>query len=154
MSVTLPNPKFRDHAALLLAGTLQTHANPDAPKTIQLQWGDFFALDVPEIHTASVTYGVVTRADMETMDYMVAIEVPDFDGVSAPHTLTIPAAHYAVFTIQGLEHIGQYWAGVYSKWFPTSGRKFAATPPFERYDDRYDPETRTGAIELWIPVEN
>jgi AraC family transcriptional regulator len=153
MSETLPKPKFRDHAALLLAGTLQTHVNADAPRTIPVQWGDFFALDVPEIHTASVTYGAVIRADAETMDYMVAIEVPSFDGVNAPHRETIPAAHYAVFTINGLAHISQHWADICSEWFPSSGYKPVASPAFERYDDRYDPETKTGAIELWIPIE-
>jgi AraC family transcriptional regulator len=152
MSTTLPTPRFRDHAALLLAGTLQTHPNAEVAKLIPVQWGDFFALDIPEIHTAEVTFGVVTRVDAETMDYMVAIEVPNFDGVNAPHTQTIPAAHYAVFTIQGLAHVAQNWQDVYSKWLPTSGRTLAPTPAFERYDARFDPETATGPWELWIPV--
>jgi len=152
MSETLPEPKIRNRPALLLAGTLQTHANADAPKTIQLQWGDFFALDVPEIHTADVTYGVVIRADAETMDYMVAIEVPSFDGVNAPHTESIPAAQYAVFTIDGLAHIQQNWMDIYGEWLPTSGYKSAPTPSFERYDQRFDPETSTGPVEIWIPI--
>jgi AraC family transcriptional regulator len=153
MSETLPKPKFRDRAAFLLAGTLQTHANVDVPRTIPVQWGDFFALDVPEIHTSTVQYGVVVRGDEEAIDYMVAIEVPNFDGVNAPHTETIPAAHYAVFTINGLAHIGEHWMNICGSWMPTSGYKQAASPAFERYDDRYDPETKTGAIEIWMPVE-
>ncbi len=155
MSETLPRPKFHDGAPLLLAGTLRTYDNAtgEAPKLIPLQWGDFFALDIPEIHTAEVTYGVMTRASMESMDYMVAIAVPSFDGVNAPHTLTIPAAHYAVFTIQGIANVQKNWADVYTVWLPTSGHRLAATPAFERYDKRYDPETKTGAWELWIPVE-
>ena len=151
--MTLPKPKFRDGAALLLAGTLKTYATADAPKQIPLQWGDFFALDVPEIHAAEVTYGVVVRADATTMDYMVAVEVPNFDGVNAPHRETIPAAHYAVFTIDGLAHIQQMWADIYSKWMPTSGFKPAHTPAFERYDQRFEPETSSGPFEIWIPVE-
>ena len=150
---TLPNPKFRDGAALLLAGTLKTYAHADAPKQIPLQWGDFFALDVPEIHTAEVTYGVLVRSDAETMDYMVAIAVPDFDGVNAPHRETIPAAHYAVFSIDGAAQIQQMWADIYMHWLPKSGRSLAATPAFERYDGRFDPETSSGLFEIWIPIE-
>ena len=153
MAATLPNPKFRDGAALLLAGTLKTYAPADAPKQIPLQWGDFFALDVPEIHAAEVTYGVLVRADAATMDYMVAVEVPSFVGVNAPHRETISPAHYAVFTIDGLAHIQQMWMDVYVKWMPQSGFKAAQTPAFERYDDRYDAETASGPVELWIPIE-
>ena len=150
---TLPNPKFCDGTTLLLAGTLKTYASADAPKQIPLQWGDFFALDVPEIHAAEVTYGVLVRADAETMDYMVAIAVPDFDGVDAPHRETIPPAHYAVFTIDGTAHLQQMWADIYTQWLPQSGYKLAATPAFERYDGRFDPETSSGLFEIWIPIE-
>ncbi len=154
MAATLPNPKFRDGAALLLAGTLKTYATTDAPKQIPLQWGDFFALDVPEIHAAEVTYGVLLRADSESMDYMVAVEVPSFDGVNAPHRETVPAAHYAVFTIEGLMHIQQMWLDIYSQWLPQSGFKPASTPAFERYDGRFDPETSSGPLEIWIAIES
>ena len=153
MEATLPNPEFRDRRALLLAGTLKTYAPADAPKQIPLQWGDFFALDVPEIHAAEVTYGVLVRADAGSMDYMVAIEVPNFGGVNAPHREAVPPAHYAVFTIDGLEHIQQMWADIYTKWMLESGHKPAHTPAFERYDQRYDPETSSGPFEIWIPIE-
>jgi AraC family transcriptional regulator len=153
MDTTLPSPKFRDGAPRLLAGTLQTHTVADAAESIPVQWGDFFALDVPEIHTASVTYGVIVRADAERMDYLCAIEVPSFDGVNSPHRETLPAARYAVFTIDGLEHIGEHWSEIYAGWLPASGHTLAQSPAFERYDDRYDPETETGPIELWVPVQ-
>ena len=153
MSETLPNPEFRDRAAFLLAGTVRTYAHGEGPKLIPMQWGDFFALDVPEIHAAEVTYGAVTGSNAESMDYMVAIEVPNFNGISAPHTETIPAAHYAVFTIDGLAHVAQNWADAYTKWLPASGYKRGTTPAFERYDARFDGETASGPWELWISIE-
>ena len=58
------------------------------------------------------------------MDYMVAIAVPDFDGVNSPHRETIPPAHYAVFTIDGR---GAHPADVDRmstlRWMPQSGYK-------------------------------
>ena len=153
MTTTLPNPEFRDEAVLHLAGTLKTYVSADAAKQIPLQWGDFFALDVPEIHAAEVTYGVVVRSDAESMDYMVAVAVPNFDGVNAPHVETIQAAHYAVFTIDGVAHIQQMWADIYSRWMPESGYKPAHTFAFERYDQRFEPETSSAPFEIWIPVE-
>ena len=138
---------------MLLEGTLKTYDAADAPKQIPLQWGDFFALDIPEIHAAEVTYGVLVRADGQMMDYMVAIALPNFDGVNAPHRETIPPTHYAVFTMDGVAHIQQMWSDIYSKWLPASGCKLAPTPAFERYDRRYDPETSSGPFEIWIPIE-
>jgi AraC family transcriptional regulator len=153
MSATLPKPKFRDGPALLLAGTLKNYVSADAPKQIPLQWGDFFALDIPGIHAAEVSYGVLVRADAESMDYMVAIELPSFDGVIAPHREIIQPAHYAVFTIDGLAHIQQMWSDIYGKWLAESGYRLAQSPAFERYDRRYDPETSSGPFEIWVPIE-
>lgn len=154
MGRTLPTPRFRDHAAMLLAGTLRSYAAADGPKLVPMQWGDFFALDVPGIHAAEVTYGVVMRATADAMDYMCAIEVPDFDGVHADvHRETLAAAHCAVFTIDGLAHIQQNWADIYMTWMPTSGYRPTAAPAYERYDARFDAETNSGPVELWIAVE-
>jgi AraC family transcriptional regulator len=153
MTTALPDPKIREGAQRLLAGTLQTHTVADAAESIPVQWGDFFALDVPEIHTAIITYGVIVRADADAMDYMCAIEVPSFEGVHSPHRETLPATLYAVFTVEGLEQVGEQWSHIYTDWLPASKYRAGRSPAFERYDERYDPETETGPIELWVPVE-
>jgi AraC family transcriptional regulator len=38
------------------------------------------------------------------------------------------------------------------EWFPASGFRSAPTPDFERYDARFDPATKSGVIEIWIPI--
>jgi AraC family transcriptional regulator len=153
MGKALPAPKFRHHPALLLAGLLRTYALADAENLIPVQWGDFFALDVPEIHTSSVIYGVICRREADTMEYMTAIEVPSFDDVETPYREALPPAHYAVFTVDKVAGISQEWESIHRVWMPSSAYQAAGSPAFERYDERYDPETRTGAIELWVPLE-
>ncbi len=67
--------------------------------------------------------------------------------------MRLPAGHYAV-----LEHAGHIsslratW-GVAMQWLATNGTWHDAdTPPFERYDARYDAATGLGGCEVWMPV--
>ena len=34
-----------------------------------------------------------------------------------------------------------------------SGYELGGTPDFERYDERFNPETGTGEMEIWVPVK-
>lgn len=36
---------------------------------------------------------------------------------------------------------------------PESGLEAANAPDFERYDERFDAESGSGEVELWIPVK-
>jgi AraC family transcriptional regulator len=44
-------------------------------------------------------------------------------------------------------------SAIWSQWLPSSGHKFADAPFFERYDNRFDPRTGEGEVELWLPLE-
>mgnify|MGYP003409082453 CR=1 FL=1 len=37
-------------------------------------------------------------------------------------------------------------------WLPISGMKAADAPSFERYDEKFDPATGNGGLEIWVPV--
>ena len=153
MAFTLPDPTFREHAAMLLAGTLQRYLPSEAQSRIPEQWRDFRARPVPEIGAAERTYGVVLSSSENAIEYMCAIELPSFDGVNAEaHRLTLPAAAYAVFPFDDLRSIGWQWMSIYSEWLPQSGFEAAATPAFELYDRRFNARTATGEYEIWIPI--
>ena len=42
---------------------------------------------------------------------------------------------------------------IWNHWLPASGMKAADAPNFERYDEKFDPLTGNGGLEIWIPVE-
>ena len=39
------------------------------------------------------------------------------------------------------------------RWLPESGLCMANAPNFERYDEKFDPLTGDGGLEIWIPVK-
>jgi AraC family transcriptional regulator len=40
---------------------------------------------------------------------------------------------------------------IWNHWLPASGIKAADAPNFERYDEKFDPATGNGGLEIWIP---
>lgn len=65
----------------------------------------------------------------------------------------IPEGWYAVFTHSG--HISDLPKAVNTIWNPSPpGLELTPDqrPKFERYDNRFDPGTGRGAVEIWIPV--
>jgi len=145
--------EFRDLPTFRLAGPRQWHNLADALQTIPDQWDRFRASELPGAD-AVVTYGASCQADMpnQRFEYLAGSEVLDFENVPTDSRMIVPAAHYAVFTLDRVEDIQPFFKQLFSEWVPASGKKLAHTPNFERYDERFDPQTR-GPLELWIPIQ-
>ncbi len=86
---------------------------------------------------------------------MCAVEVSTFDGLGAEiGRMRVPEQHYAVFALNGhLSGLQSLWGATWKEWLPASGLRVAHTPDFEPYDERFDPKTRSGVVEIWFPVE-
>lgn len=141
---------------MLLVGLREQHSFDGAAAGIPSQWQRFVTLGLMPAAGAT-TYGVMcgTEQAARRFEYMCAVEVPSFEGVRADiGRMRIPAQHYAVFTHKGhVATLRQTWDAIWSQWLPTSGYRSANTPDFERYDDRFNPMTGEGVIEIWFPVE-
>ena len=55
---------------------------------------------------------------------------------------------------QHIAAIRRTWNAVWNEWLPRSGHKAADLPLFERYDERFDPQSGNGGVELWVPVQS
>ena len=67
--------------------------------------------------------------------------------------MRVPAQRYAVFTHQGhVSGLNGAWMRIWNEWIPQSGYRIAHTPEFERYDDRFDPKTEGGIVEIWCSI--
>ena len=42
---------------------------------------------------------------------------------------------------------------IWNHWLPASGHKLADAPNFERYDEKFDPATGNGGLEIWVPIK-
>ncbi|WP_419903043.1 GyrI-like domain-containing protein [Kiloniella sp.] len=73
--------------------------------------------------------------------------------------LTVNPAEYAVFTfcINDRSPIGDQFStvyqGIWGNWLPNSEYTYAKTPDFEIYDHRFDGNSCTGEVDIWIPIE-
>lgn len=102
-----------------------------------------------------VAYGIVVSVDDDgNMDYMAA--VPIANGSNVPPDLTaidLAAQTYAVFEHAGhISSIGATWGEAWSHQLPERNLKPVKAPAFERYDQRFDPHTGNGLVELWLPI--
>ena len=106
-------------------------------------------------------YGMCLPHDPQTdeFDYLIAIEVKDFDDAKAQglYTCDIPAMTNAVFTTPPasaenfVQAIQSTWHYIYTEWFPKSGYQFAPNGiDFEQYDERCLGDSKS--IDICIPI--
>lgn len=151
----VPTPRLVNREAFLLFG-LNQHYRAGANAGIPAQWGRFgphlghIAHEVP-----GVTYGVVFNVDStNNFDYLCAVEVTDFPAQPVEFTrLRVTAQRYAVF--EHREHIASIqstFIAIWDRGLEAAGLKAIDAPVLERYDERFDPATGFGGLEIWVPV--
>ena len=102
-----------------------------------------------------VAYGVCCNGDdAGNFDYVAGIEVVDFSDLPREFArVRIPEQKYAVFThAEHISTIRRTVNTIWNHWLPASRMKAADAPNFERYDEKFDPATGNGGLEIWIPV--
>jgi AraC family transcriptional regulator len=156
MLIQLDPPRFEESDRLLIAG-LSSRYTFETSEGIPRQWQRF------EPYIGNVagqlgpeTYGVSHKCDSSGFEYLAGVKVSHFaalpDGFEA---VRIGRQRYAVFQHgQHVSMLRRTHYTIWNKWLPDSGELIADAPNFERYGKQFDPVTGTGAIELWMPVEN
>jgi AraC family transcriptional regulator len=154
--VNLDPPRFESGRTLLIAGLGERYSF-ETNHGIPLQWQRFvpYIGNIPG-QVGKVAYGVCCNADgAGNFDYIAGVEVSSFDQLPAElRRVRIPAQRYAVFTHR--DHISTMRGTVYTiwnKWLPASGHDVADAPDFERYDERFDPLSGIGEVEIWLPLK-
>jgi AraC family transcriptional regulator len=87
--------------------------------------------------------------------YVAAVPVEKVDEIPEGMVLCeIPEATYARFTHKGpildIKHTVEY---IWGTWVPQSGYELRDTPDFELYDERFDPKTGTGEVDIYVPIK-
>lgn len=166
--VTLQEPMRMDEAATALApprivkrdafnvlGLTERYARTNAG--IPAQWSRFMPhLERIQMMKPMVAYGVIVMVeDGRAFDYTAGVEVAQFPAdVTALSRLVIPPHTYAVFDHK--DHVSAIASTVKAIWnhgLTDAGREPADGPSFERYDERFDPRTGAGGLEIWVPVK-
>jgi AraC family transcriptional regulator len=153
----LKPPRFETSKPLLVAGLSEriTHDNQGAG--IPNQWQRFHqSVDNIPGRIGKVAYGVCCNGDdAGNFDYIAGVEVADFSDLPREFSrVRIPEQKYAVFTHSDhISTIRRTVNTIWNHWLPMSGMKAADAPSFERYDEKFDPTTGNGGLEIWIPVK-
>ena len=153
--VFLEQPRFENAGPIFIAG-IERRYNCGEANDIPGQWGSF-APHIGKIpgQAGHVTYGVCT-GEGDVFHYMTGVEVTDLSGLPDDFTgIRVPAQKYAVFTHRGVvSNIAQTLGAIWSEWLPGSGQEPTHSPGFfERYDERFDPKTGRGEVEIWVPIK-
>lgn len=152
----LAPPRLVKGEAMLMFGLSERCPTAGSP-TIPALWNRFG----PHIghidgQIGSVAYGVVYNTDDSTAyDYLCAVEVREFPSRPADFTrLRIPPQTYAVF--EHREHISSIlstFKAIWERGLAESGYRAADGPTIERYDEKFNPQTGFGGLEIWVPVK-
>ncbi len=155
--VDLAPPRFVDGRAMLIAGIGERYTF-ETNQGIPFQWQRF----VPYIghipgQVGETTYGLCCNQDSAgSFDYVCGVEVSSFAEVPKElQRVRVPKVHYAVFTHTG--HVSKLRAVAYTIWnksLPALRLEVADAPDFELYDDRVDPQTGMGTVEVWVPIKS
>jgi AraC family transcriptional regulator len=154
---SLEPPRFEDRKPFLVAG-LSRRYSYETSTAIPTQWerfGVYFGKMPAQVDT--VAYGMCYNFDaVGNFDYLCGVEVSDFSGLSAELSrLPIEAQRYAVFSHR--EHISalrRTLHAIWTQWLPASGHVTANAPNFERYDEKFDPVSGMGGLEIWLPLKS
>jgi AraC family transcriptional regulator len=153
----LKPPRYETSKPLLVAGISErcTHENNGAG--IPNQWQRFqHSVEHIPGRVGKVAYGVCCNSDdTGNFDYIAGVEVTDFSDLPREFgRVRIPEQKYAVFThAEHISTIRRTHNTIWNHWLPVSGMKAADAPSFERYDEKFDPSTGDGGLEIWIPVK-
>ena len=154
----LQPPRFAAGKALLVAGIGERYNHCDSGgAAIPSQWQQLhYKLgEIPD-RVGNVAYGVCCNGDDSgNFDYIAGVEVSDFSGLPRQFArVRIPAQRYVVFShAEHISTIRRTVMAIWNHWLPQSGLEVADAPNFERYDERFDPSTGNGGLEIWVPVQ-
>jgi AraC family transcriptional regulator len=154
--------RFEDFRPLRIAG-LKQRLNSENMKAIPELWQRFIPHfgELPG-QVGNIAYGLCSHLEMSpfSFDYLAGVEVSgDSKLPEGFRQVDIPALRYAVFPHHDhVSKISQTVDAIWHRWLPSSGY-----PPieansgvpymFERYGEGFNPQTETGDIEIWIPLE-
>lgn len=148
-------PRIVARDALVVFG-LSRHYQAGANAGIPSQWNRFGPhIGHIENEVPGIAYGVVYNVDgANNFDYLCGVEVTTLPAESSElMPLHISAATYAVF--EHREHISSIQAtftAIWERGLTEAGVQASDAPMFERYDEKFDPRTGLGGLELWVPI--
>lgn len=154
-TIELDVPRMEQGRAMRIAG-IREHYVAEENVRIPSQWQRFapYIGNVPS-QKGHENYGVIEFEECGEMNYTAGVEVTGGPRLISPLVaVDVPEQFYAVFTHTGhISAIRCTFDAIWNDWFPSSDLKPTKGTQFERYDERFNPSTGEGQMEIWVPVQ-
>lgn len=145
-------------AAIGLKGRFQKNDTSEIPalwETVEGRWEQLLPLmteggigacigDSGRTDRFDYIAGVIADAEAEAPEGMVKIVIEPQTYAVFTHKLT--GRNINIDLKPTLQHI-------FGTWLPNSGYRLSESPDFEFYGERFDPATKTGEIDFYVPVQ-
>ena len=153
---TADAPRVETRGPITVAGFAQTY-RCDGPNDIPAQWrklGPYIGRVPAQVGRGAYGVGSGMIENRESYQYLAGVAVQDTADLPEGFTsVVIPERSYAVFTHRGsAQDTPRTMRAILSEHLPSMGLT-PAGDMVESYDERFDPQTGRGEIEIWIPVE-
>ncbi|MEO8601910.1 MAG: GyrI-like domain-containing protein [bacterium] len=132
---------------------------PATQTQIPALWGRFVPLleRVPQrrdMHTLGLCVDADPGGEEAGFTYVAGVEVERLDQVpDGLMALTVPTNTYAVFTHSGhISRLSDTVRQIWGRWLPASPYRHIAAPDFEWYDERWDPQSGEGDVDIYVPI--
>lgn len=155
-TINLPEPRKETREAMTIVGLARRYPYTQN-EGIPAQWTEFQPFEGTLGERPGIWYGVCDGFDEAagTFRYTCGVEVDSPRDVPPElEILKLPAQTYLAFTHAGhISGIKDTMAAIWGQYLPNCPFKADGdSPMFELYDERFDPRTGLGGIEVWIPV--
>ena len=151
----LPEPCMVTSKPLIIAGLRKQYSSETAAG-IPNQWEQFAPyIGIIPNQVGNAAFGVKYNGDDEgNVDYLSGVEISRVSNLpSELEVLRLPSQRYAVFDHEGhVSDIRRTWHTIFRDWMPSQNMEIKEAPDFERYTERFNPQTGIGGIEIWVPV--
>lgn len=154
--MTLPAPHLESRDAFEVTGMSDHFTFGSIPTIPAALWAAMNDREDEIVSVQPCAYGISYDTTMgEGFRYLAGYATALGAAVPAGMTLLkVPPGNYAVFVHDGhVSQIHQTMPSIFDSGLPDVGLTARAAPEVEIYDNRFDPKTGLGPVELWIPVE-
>lgn len=156
-------PRFAEKNEFILVGSRKYTGNGfqvigEAWQELKTNW-DKIKRKEPNIMYGFEDYSEDFSKEPLQFYYMAAVEVEsDIDIPDGMHIKKIPKSYYAIFTVNGNNvngEIGKAFRYIYDVWLPSSEYCLSneLCADFEYYDERWDCQSSSAQMDLYIPVK-
>ena len=105
----------------------------------------------------NTAFGVVFKMDSAGFSYLSAVQVSRVESFKQGwDAMDLPSQTYAEFLHNGhVSMLSQTIDAIWKEWLPTCGKSLVDSPVMiEVYGEKFNPQTSSGEILLWIAIKS